>query len=315
MLPSGRGELGSPSDQEFSDALVRATEVMKALRERGSITGGMITGALFEIPEVDGLVVISDLHGDFECLAGILDEIHYEDFLAEPRNKIIFMGDYVDRGSNSIGVLYSLCRLKIEHPESTVLMRGNHEAPSEFPFASHDYPFEISDRFGEEKGRAIYRKSLMLFRELAVAAILSRRLLIVHGGLPALDGPAEDYRSKLAKAQENHLVDSILEEVLWNDPRQIDKGPGWEPSPRGVGRLFGSIITERWLDLTGTVCIVRGHEPCKGYRLDHGGKVLTLFSSREPYPSFEPAYLKLDGEDLRAVRDATDLVQFVRYPK
>jgi protein phosphatase len=314
IVRSDKDKWSAPSAEDFISALEGATGVMKALKARGSIVGGKIAGALIEIPDIRELVIIGDLHGDFNCLARILEEIDFKKFLEDPTNKIVFLGDYIDRGSNSIGVLYSLCRLKMDYPESIMLMRGNHEAPSEFPFSSHDYPFQISEKFGEERGRLIYRNSLSLFRELAVAVTIGNTLLLVHGGLPTPEGTTADFRTKLSRAPESHLADSVLEEILWNDPRELTRVPGWEPSRRGIGRHFGEDITDRWLNATGTVCVVRGHEPCKGYRLDHGDKVLTLFSSKEPYPSFEAAYLRIGSKDIELVRNARSLLPFVRYP-
>lgn len=300
-------------------ALDGATSAISAQKATGVIPdggGSSVSGSLCEIPELDGLAVISDLHGDYGCLEAILNEVHYEEFLSNAKNKMVFLGDYVDRGSNSVGVLYAVCRLKAEYPESVVLMRGNHEAPSEFPFSSHDFPFQLVERFGESDGRTAYRKALALFKELAVMVTVDSAFLMVHGGLPTeVETVLQDYNTLCARAQRDHLHNSILEEILWNDPRQVDSLSGWETSRRGIGRHFGQEITQRWLKATGTRCVIRGHEPCKGYRIDHEGRVLTLFSSREPYPKFDAAFLSVSWPAIKDLADAKDLVRFIRYPR
>jgi protein phosphatase len=294
-------------------ALTGATELMKAERIKGKAKGGTVFGGLVELQDVGRLAIIGDLHGDFNCLAAIVQEVSKERFFDDPANKMVFLGDYVDRGPNSAGVLAAVCNLKVRYAESILMMRGNHEAPSEFPFSSHDFPFELIRTFGEDEGRNIYRKSLLLFRELTLATIVAGKIMLVHGGLPTEDH-SKNYRKEVADARENFMHSRVLEEILWNDPREIVGMPGWEWSDRGLGRYFGPDITRRWLTATGTACVVRGHEPCRGYKIDHGGRVMTIFSSHEPYPSFDAAYISACHEELLNLRDAADLVPLVKYP-
>lgn len=283
---------------------------LQAERQRKSIPGGRVSGGLVEIRELESLAVVSDLHGDSKSLYRILSEIDYERFLSNPMNKLVFLGDYVDRGNDSVGVMYSVCHLKGEYSGSVVLMRGNHEAPAEFPFASHDLPYKIEERFAS-RGREVYHKLLSMFRLLALSAVIKQKLLLVHGGLPTEDANLKS----IATAQEDHVKSRILEELLWNDPRQIDSESGWEMSRRGLGRHFGSSISRKWLQESNTKAIVRGHEPCQGFRLDHGDIVMTLFSCMEAYPKFKAAYLMLDSGQLAMVNNARDLSRYVRFPE
>jgi protein phosphatase len=288
--------------------LQKGIDALVAERKRSTMAGTAVNGSLVEITDYDNIAIISDLHGDTKSLFTILDGIGYEAFLSNPRNKMVFLGDYVDRGSDSIGVLYAVCYLKHAHPDSVVLMRGNHEAPSEFPFSSHDLPYELEDRFGAP-AKAIYRKALSLFRLLSLAVVVQGRLLLVHGGLPT--GAVSDYRQAIAAAQESHVKDRVMEELLWNDPRPIVDGE-WEPSWRGLGRHFAGAVTKRWLVRTGTKVVVRGHEPCHGYRVDHHGMVLTLFSCKEAYPNFGAAYIVASRQEIDSVKNADDLARFVK---
>jgi protein phosphatase len=279
---------------------------MRQERRTGAIAGGSVTGGLVEISEIENLVVVGDLHGDSRTLAAILRAIDHDSFLKNPLNKLVFLGDYVDRGSDSAGVLGTVCRLKRTSPGSVVLIRGNHEAPSEFPFSSHDLPYELGARFPRQ-AREIYGRVLALFGQMTLATVVGSSLLLVHGGLPTEPDAPENYRARISVAQENHIRDRVMEELLWNDPRTI--GSDWERSPRGLGRHFGPAVTERWLAATKTRVVVRGHEPCRGYRIDHDGKVLTLFSSAEPYPGFAAAYIKVDKGELEKIKNAGDLAR------
>ena len=287
----------------------QATSALQAERQKGSIAGGKVSGGLVEISELKGLAVISDLHGDSKSLYRILSEINFEKFLSDPLNKLVFLGDYVDRGSDSVGVLYSICHLKKTYPDSVVLMRGNHEAPTEFPFSSHDLPYETERRFAD-RSKEFYYRVLSMFRLLALAVVIRQGLLLVHGGLPT----EEIGFGSIAAADQNQLKSRVLEEILWNDPRQLSE-PGWEKSRRGLGRHFGSSISRMWLQASNTKAIVRGHEPCHGFRLDHDDTVLTLFSCSEAYPKFKAAYLMLDSDQLAATNNARDLSNYIRFPR
>jgi diadenosine tetraphosphatase ApaH/serine/threonine PP2A family protein phosphatase len=297
---------------DFIQKIEQATAALQAERQMKGIVGGRVEGGLVEIHELENLAVISDLHGDPYSLFRILDEINYEKFLSRPKNKLVFLGDYVDRGSDSVSVIYAVCHLKHAYPDSVVLMRGNHESPAEFPFPSHDLPYRIRERFGNS-GRDVYGRLLSMFKLLTLATVVPDRLLLVHGGLPTEDAVIANFHKAIATAQDSHVHSRVLEELLWNDPRRLDGAPGWEPSRRGIGRHFGSGITRRWLNATNTKAIVRGHEPCQGFRLDHDDTIMTLFSCREAYPAFKAAYLLLSAIQLHKIGDAKDLVAYVRF--
>ena len=125
---------------DFMQRIGQATYRLQIGRQRKRITGGKIYGGLVEIYDLENLVIVSDLHGDSNSLFRILSEIDYEQFLSRPMNKLVFLGDYIDRGSDSINIMYSMCYLKSTYPDSVVLTRGNHEAPAEFPFSPMIFP-------------------------------------------------------------------------------------------------------------------------------------------------------------------------------
>jgi predicted phosphodiesterase len=297
---------------DFIQKIEQASYTLQAGRQRKSIAGGKVNGALMEIYDLQNIVIVSDLHGDSKSLLQILSEINYEQFLSNPTNKLVFLGDYIDRGSDSISIMYSVCYLKSIYPDSVILMRGNHEAPAELPFSPHDFPYEIEDRFGN-RWREIYKKILYMFRELTLATLIRHTLLLVHGGLPTEDAAAANFRKSIAFAQKNHVRSRVFEELLWNDPWQIDENRGQERSRRRFGRYFGPNVTLRWLQASGTKAIVRGHEPCQGFKLDHNNMIMTLFSCAETYPNFKAAYLRLSAVNLDAIKDAKDLSLYVRF--
>jgi diadenosine tetraphosphatase ApaH/serine/threonine PP2A family protein phosphatase len=298
---------------DFIKIIDAAANIMYKERQYSNIVGGSITYGFAELKIPQNVVIIGDIHGDLNSLFDILKDIEYEKFLADAKNKMIFMGDYVDRGSQSIGVLYTICYLKQKYPHSVILMRGNHEAPIEFPFSSHDLPLEIVERYGERGKQQIYiNRILPFFRLLILSTLIQSQVLIVHGGVPTqCAGLTANFKNSIATAEQN-IHEGWMEEILWNDPRQhIKNNNEWEPSRRGIGRHFGINISKRWLRLTGAKMIIRGHEPCKGFKIDHDGLVVTLFSCKEAYPSFEAAYLSVATQQWQSIFNGTDLKPYI----
>ena len=85
----------------------------------------------------------------------------------------------------------------------------------------------------------------------------------------------------------------------------------WEPSRRGIGRHFGINISKGWLKLTKTKMIIRGHEPCRGYKIDHDGMIVTIFSCKEAYPNFEGSLLVYHGQSVEIICTGGDLTRYI----
>ncbi len=296
---------------EFQNSIINAGRTIEHERMNGEIAGGRIKNGLTRLEIPENLLVVGDLHGDMGALDSVLCDMRNEEFLSNPRNKIIFLGDYVDRGTGSIEVLQKVCDLKSRYPDVVILMRGNHEAPEDFPFQSHGLPSEITGRFGEH-GTPAYNKVLDLFRLLTLVTIVGDKLFLVHGGPPTETRYMQDHH--LSNAAELQARKDVLEEILWSDPRSMGDVP-FEKSRRLFGKHFGETVSRSCLDSFGTKVIVRSHEPCQRYKIDHGGMVLTIFSCGEAYPKFEPSYMFITGEQLKWVSGATDLVPHIKKIK
>ncbi|MGI0092595.1 MAG: metallophosphoesterase family protein, partial [Nitrosotalea sp.] len=297
------------NSREFVDTINQTTDILKKERSKHSIQNSRIEEDCLWMKIPENLVIIGDIHGDIESLHKILDEINFEIFLTNKNNKLVFLGDYIDRGSNSIAVLYTICKIKQTYPNSVVLMRGNHEASEEFPFQSYDLPQSIEKYFGSNEASKIHSQVLEFFRLLTVMVIIENHLLMVHGGLPVYVN--EPMKEMCFPSSKNKTL-LLLEELLWNDPRIIDSNTNWEISRRPYGKHFGIAITQKWLDITQTKVVVRGHEPCMGYRIDHNQMILTLFSCKEPYPKFETGYLYIKNNELSSIKNALELSRHVR---
>ena len=74
------------------------------------------------------LFVIGDLHGELDLLEKMLEKIDGAIGQVKLSNPLlVFVGDLVDRGPNSAGVVRRMMELTTEFPENVVSLMGNHE--------------------------------------------------------------------------------------------------------------------------------------------------------------------------------------------
>ena len=210
--------------------------------------------------EIKGdVLIIGDLHGDLDSLLKIINIRRNE--------KMIFLGDYGDRGYYQVEVYYLILKLKEKLKEDLILLKGNHEYP-EVQFMPHDLPRALLSKFGN-KAFEIYEKIKGFWNKLSYFVILNEKYFLVHGGIP-IEIP------KIDEILENK--DFIIQ-LLWNDPTEEETMPSF----RGIGYLFSERVTKNFLEKNNLEMIIRSHEACNGIKENHSGKVLTVFSMKGIY--------------------------------
>jgi hypothetical protein len=274
-----------------SDGFVKTVEnAIDLLREESGRIGNLtILDRLVKLEPLGEAVVVGDLHGDFESLIHTIKSSSFLQRMARSKDStLVFLGDYGDRGAFSAEVYYTVLRLKLAFPEQVILMRGNHEGPEDLMASPHDLPMQFQHRFNK-KWAVAYTKTRELWAHLYNAVLVEERYLMVHGGLPSNISSIQN----LARAHITHPEKEFLEDLLWSDPS--DTVQDVYPSPRGAGKLFGKKVTENALKKVNAKILIRGHGPCEeGFKINHDGKVLTLFSRRgAPYFNKHGAYLDL----------------------
>ena len=281
----------------------KTTKIHDEQRTRGYVSKiGMLSGHYINLQTPNNLVVVGDIHGDLVTLEKIMERIDFEDFLKKESNILIFLGDYIDRGEYSIEVLLFLCKLKSFYPNNVFLLRGNHESYNRFPFSSYDFYSDLLNKVGNSADTLYNCTILPFFESLFLFCEIGGFSVLTHGGLPVIENPRffMNYKSHLSNSLENN---TLLEEILWNDPRDLPDNNSWSFSNRGLGKYFGIEVTNMWLSNTSCKFLLRGHEPCMGYKLNHENKILTIFSSKAPYPKFESAYLKTSQKEIGEIID------------
>lgn len=238
------------------------------------------------------IVVIGDIHGDYESLTKILSSTDLKETI------VVFLGDYIDRGFEAPRVVCEIFNVKLKSPHSVILLMGNHEGPRELPVYPHDFPWHLNRLYGAS-WKETYESIMDCLRHFYACSLLEGSLFMVHGGVPTQPVNMES----LVNAHQNI---GLLEELLWNDPMTIN---GKDVSPRGAGYLFGPDITEKFLKSLGVKIVIRGHEPCdEGYMVLHNGRLITIFSRRGP-PYFNKHAAYLDIRDPSRVEDAYQLAK------
>lgn len=87
-------------------------------------------GNAFRIPDGVRVYAIGDIHGRADLLADMMQRIGNDRNAAAPVDEtvLVFVGDYIDRGPDSAGVIDQLLALQRDGTYRTHLLKGNHEA-------------------------------------------------------------------------------------------------------------------------------------------------------------------------------------------
>lgn len=285
----------------FIDLVNKATNLLQT--ESGHIGNFTLNNRLVELEPHGEALVVGDLHGDLEGLITILQTSGFTEKMGQNKEAtLVFLGDYGDRGPNSAEVYYIVLTLKLAFAGQVVLLRGNHEGTKELMAQPHDLPVQFQRRFGGD-WQNVYRKTASLFPHLYNAVYVKERFLMVHGGISPEIGSLQD----IAQAHEGRN-EGLLEDLLWSDPTENQR---FSVSPRGAGKLFSNAVTEAVLGKLGVKVLIRGHEACgEGFKINHEGKVLTLFSRKgAPYYNVHGAYLQLPlSEKFESVQELSAFI-------
>lgn len=180
----------------------------------------------------------------------------------------LFNGDFVDRGSWSTEIALLLYAYKWLRPKQFFLNRGNHETDD----MNRVYGFE-----GECKAKyneRVFKLFSESFSALALATLIGKKYLVLHGGLFSDDKVTLDDIRKLNRhGQRQPGQAGLMMEMLWTDPQE-ENGRG--PSKRGVGMQFGPDITKQFCEKNGLEAVIRSHEVrMDGYEVQHDGRCIT----------------------------------------
>ncbi|KAJ1536681.1 hypothetical protein HK096_008737 [Nowakowskiella sp. JEL0078] len=146
-----------------------------------------------------------DIHGQYDDLLRMFDLCGYP-----PSSNYLFLGDYVDRGKQSLETILLLFCYKIKFKENFFILRGNHEC------ASVNRVYGFYDECKRRLSMKIWKTFTDAFNCLPIAAVVAGKIFCVHGGLSPSLNVMDDIR---AIQRPTDVPDyGLLNDLLWSDP-------------------------------------------------------------------------------------------------
>ena len=174
------------------------------------------------------LWAIPDIHGEFDLLQNLWTKLLTEEALDLSTDKVIFLGDMIDRGPKSKEVLEFIHQLTLAHPQNIVALAGNHEWLAIDAHIKSDYEHKhLWYINGGEETLKSYGAVVAMpddtIRWLAFLPLKHEEPGFFFSHAPV---PRESFRKALYRG----TMDFQPEELIWT----------YSPDERGVARDHGS---------------------------------------------------------------------------
>jgi len=219
--------------------------------------------------------VCGDVHGQFYDLLRLFD---YGGF--PPTKNYLFLGDYVDRGKQSLETITMLLAYKVKFRENFFMLRGNHEC------ASITRIYGFYDECKRRHNIKLWKQFCDVFNCLPICACIDHKIICMHGGLSPELTNMDQLR---ALARPTDVPDcGLLCDMLWSDP---DKDiAGWAENDRGVAFIFGPDVVQGFLKKQNMDLVCRAHQVVEeGFEFFAKRQLVTVFSAPNYCGEFDNA--------------------------
>lgn len=220
--------------------------------------------------ELEGpLIICGDIHGQFYDLLRIFEVLELP-----PKKKFLFLGDYVDRGKQSLECILLLLALKIKYPSNIYLLRGNHETPD----MNKIYGFY--DECKRRVNLKIYKQFENLFNNLPLTALISEKILCMHGGISDKFTSEDDIEELKNIKKPDSIPDEGLScDIVWSDPNPEAESKFTE-NERGISICFSQEALKEFCEKNDIDLICRAHQVVEeGFEFFCDMKLVTIFSA------------------------------------
>lgn len=217
--------------------------------------------------------VVGDVHGQYTDLLRILRLSG-----VPPDTNYLFLGDYVDRGKQSLETILLLLCYKVKYPDNFFMLRGNHES------ANVTRMYGFYDECKRRMSTKTWKMFVDVFNTLPFAAVIQDKIFCVHGGI----SPQLTDLQQINKIHRPTDIpdDGLLTDLLWSDP---DSGiKDWSLNDRGVSYTFSKKNIADFCSKFKFDLIIRGHMVVEdGYEFFARKKLVTIFSAPNYCGEFE----------------------------
>lgn len=209
--------------------------------------------------------VVGDVHGQYTDLLRVLRLSG-----VPPDTNYLFLGDYVDRGKQSLETILLLLCYKIKYPDNFFLLRGNHES------ANVTRMYGFYDECKRRLSTKCWKLFVDVFNSLPFAATIQDKIFCVHGGI----SPQLTDLKQINKIHRPTDIpdDGLLTDLLWSDPDSNIRD--WSLNDRGVSYTFSKKNISDFCFKFKFDLIIRGHMVVEdGYEFFARKKLVTIFSA------------------------------------
>ncbi|KAI5454038.1 serine/threonine protein phosphatase Pzh1 [Naganishia albida] len=209
--------------------------------------------------------IVGDVHGQYADLIRLFEMCGFP-----PSANYLFLGDYVDRGKQSLETILLLLCYKIKYPENFFLLRGNHEC------ANVTRVYGFYDECKRRTNIKTWKTFIDVFNTLPIASIVASKIFCVHGGLsPSLSSMDDIRRIQRPTDVPDY---GLLNDLVWSDPS--DTALEWEDNERGVSYCYGKAVINAFLATHDMDLICRAHMVVEdGYEFYNDRTLVTVFSA------------------------------------
>eukprot|EP00759_Apiculatamorpha_spiralis_P033388 PhF_6_TR34706/c0_g1_i1/m.50504/K06269/PPP1C; serine/threonine-protein phosphatase PP1 catalytic subunit len=219
--------------------------------------------------------VCGDVHGQYSDLLRLFEVGAYP-----AESNYLFLGDYVDRGKQSLETICLLLAYKVKYPENMFLLRGNHES------ASINRIYGFYDECKRRYTIGLWKLFTDTFNCMPVVALIEGRALCMHGGISPELHSLDQLRRILRPTD---VPDTgLICDLLWADP--AEGIVGWCENDRGVSFTFGADVVEKFCARNDLDLICRAHQVVQeGYQFFSRRQLVTVFSAPNYCGEFDNA--------------------------